>query len=209
MLGCLCSSVHVFHFGSNHFTLKNLVVSARGEFFFVCFLLHPLDEFLWFARDGVRWTFPVGGSQSFKGRAPLLKDGRSLVNRNQRLGGGGIIRIKKSQCPRCPVRLQWSGKEQDRSARACIGSDGWHGGAGSAGHQDGIGEVQISFQEASFERGDRGGPKFHHSSRATSEGGGSKRASGGGTFVVRGTREFEKDVGQSRTKNRHRTSLHR
>ena len=38
--------------------------------------------------------------------------------------------------------------------RACIGSDGWHGGAGSAGHQDRTGEGQVSFQEASFERGE-------------------------------------------------------
>ena len=34
-----------------------------------------------------------------------------------------------------------------------------------------------------FERGDRGGPKVHHSFPATSEGDGG-RASGGGTFVV-------------------------
>ena len=54
-------------------------------------------------------------------------------------------------------------------------------------------KARSALQEASFEHGDRGGPKVHHSFPATSEGDGG-RASGGGTFVVGGTREFEKDV---------------
>ena len=61
----------------------------------------------WCARDGVRWTFPAGGSKSFEGRDPLLNGGRSLPSRNRRLGGGGTIRIKKSKCARCPVRFEW------------------------------------------------------------------------------------------------------
>ena len=71
---------------------------------------------------------------------------------------------------------------------------GGHGGSCSASHQVGIGEGQDSFQEASVERGDRGGPKVHHTFHATSEGDGG-RTSGGGTFVVGGTRESQEDVG--------------
>ena len=85
-------------------------------------------------------------------------------------------------------------KEQDRPVRTCIGSDGghWRGLAVQANKLE-LEEGQNSFQKPPLNVFFFLARKFIVRSMRTSEGDGG-RTSGGGTFVVGGTRESQEDV---------------
>ena len=72
----LMKVVFSVHFGSRLFDLVSKTsLLQRGVSYFLFFFASAV-EFSWFARDGVRWTFPVVGSQNIRGGgAPFLSGG--------------------------------------------------------------------------------------------------------------------------------------
>ena len=92
---------------------------------------------------------PSGWVQIIRGPRPLSQRGPKSHEQKPSIGRWRTIRVSAHNAPPGSSGTSSSPgscKEQDRSARACIGSDGWHGGAGSAEGTD-FGQSRFSHPE--------------------------------------------------------------